>query len=113
MYDLTGDAPGSISQPKIAFSPCSSNCEGKCVDTCPDYCCVQTIKSKTSDQSNQVGVLQASQVSEISSFKSISMECRFNFTFSGVSEATRCPEICLGSSNIAITIVQLRVFLVR
>ncbi|XP_029196202.2 LOW QUALITY PROTEIN: uncharacterized protein LOC114961605 [Acropora millepora] len=74
-----GDAPGSISQPKIAFSPCSSNCEGKCVDTCPDYCCVQTIKSKTSDQSNQVGVLQASQ----------------GYQFKQLTQGSQpCPAIC-------------------
>ena len=37
----TGDAPGSVSQPKIAYAPCSADCDGKCVDTCPDYCCVK------------------------------------------------------------------------
>ena len=38
-----GDAPGSVPQPKIVFPPCSPDCDNKCLDTCPDYCCVKVL----------------------------------------------------------------------
>ena len=62
LYRSKGDAPGSVPQPNIAFAPCPSACDGKCVDTCPDYCCVKGAISKTSVQSQPAQVPQLPQV---------------------------------------------------
>ncbi|XP_020630154.1 uncharacterized protein LOC110067192 isoform X2 [Orbicella faveolata] len=64
-YRLKGDAPGSVPQPNIAFAPCHSDCDGKCVDTCPDYCCVKGAMSKTSGQSQPAQVPQLPRVPQV------------------------------------------------
>ena len=96
-YRWTGDAPGSVSQPKIAFSPCSSDCNGKCVDSCPDYCCVQTIKSKTSDQSNQVGV--TAPASQVRSVTSITFIGDLEFLIQGIKRDAFTGEFYLSKKN--------------
>lgn len=64
-YRLKGDAPGSVPQPNIAFAPCHSDCDGKCVDACPDYCCVKGAMSKTSGQSQPAQVPQLPRVPQV------------------------------------------------
>ena len=62
MYLSKGDAPGSVPQPKVAYAPCLSDCDGKCVDTCPDYCCVKNMKTKTPQQIQQSAMPHPSKV---------------------------------------------------
>ena len=52
-------------QPSIAFAPCPSDCDGKCVDMCPDYCCVKGAMGKTSGQSQPAKVPQLPQVPQV------------------------------------------------
>ncbi|KAL9988897.1 hypothetical protein ACROYT_G003389, partial [Oculina patagonica] len=70
-----GDAPGSVPQAKISYAPCPSDCDGKCVDTCPDYCCVKNFKSKTSQQIQQPAAPQPSQNQLVSPVQPTSSSC--------------------------------------
>lgn len=64
-FSFQGDAPGSVPQPKVAYAPCSFECDNKCVDTCPDYCCVKAMKDNLSASSAQPAVMsQPGQVNE-------------------------------------------------
>ncbi|CAH3033992.1 unnamed protein product, partial [Pocillopora meandrina] len=69
-----GDAPGSVSQPKIAYAPCSADCDGKCVDTCPDYCCVKGM-IRTQEQPAPVTPPPPQQVEQVPLVQQTSQSC--------------------------------------
>ncbi|XP_068731030.1 uncharacterized protein [Montipora capricornis] len=113
-----GDAPGSVSQPKTAFSPCSSDCDAKCVDSCPDYCCVQTMTSEPSYQPNQVVVPQATQVDQLREVQQTAQSCpsicakfcvpdcpvrccslplAFSLTRGSPAASMYCPRVCFST----------------
>ncbi|KAL9988893.1 hypothetical protein ACROYT_G003385 [Oculina patagonica] len=70
-----GDAPGSVPQAKISYAPCPSDCDGKCVDTCPDYCCVKGKTSETTKQSQPAVAPQPIQVQQVSAPQQTSQSC--------------------------------------
>ncbi|KAK2566034.1 Matrix metalloproteinase-9 [Acropora cervicornis] len=68
-----GDAPGSVPQPKVAYAPCSFECDNKCVDTCPDYCCVKSMKNDHIASSAQPAAM--SQPVQIPMMEQLTIPC--------------------------------------
>lgn len=96
-YRTKGDAPGSVPQPNIAFAPCPSNCDGKCVDTCPDYCCVKGATSKTTGQSQPAQIPQLPQVIIVMLLKPL------NVSLFDILKQHSVERSLLGDSRLSLT----------